>query len=181
MQFTAKVFLTFRLLALAALLVFSAQASEASDSAAAKKTGAVKKGDKVTVEYTLTLADGKVVDSSKDHDKPLKFEVGSGQIITGFDNAVIGMKKGDEKQFTLKPADAYGEQDPKLVQKVPRKDLPQDQEPKVGMGLVVGSPDGRQMRAMITEVTAQSVTLDLNHPLAGKALTFKIKLVDISS
>lgn len=142
---------------------------------------AAKKGDKVTLEYTGTLEDGTVFDSSEKHKTPLEFEVGSGQVIPGFDKAVTGMKKGEEKKFTLKPSEAYGERNPELTHVVPRNQLPKDHEPKKGMMLAVGTPDGRQIPATITEVKDGNVTLDMNHPLAGKALTFKIKVVGISN
>jgi FKBP-type peptidyl-prolyl cis-trans isomerase 2 len=141
----------------------------------------VKKGDKVTLDYTGLLKDGTVFDSSKNHDSPLSFVVGSGQVIKGFDEAVLGMKVGDEKKFTLSPAEAYGEPNPKMFQEVPRKNLPPNQEPKVGMMLIVGSPSGKKMQATISEVKEDTVTLNLNHPLAGKALTFDIKLATIEA
>lgn len=139
----------------------------------------VKKGDKVKVEYTGTLDDGTVFDSSKhgEHSHPLEFEVGAGKIIKGFDEAVIGMEKGDEKDIKLKPEEAYGQPNPQLVQKVPRDKLPPGQEPKQGMILGLATPDGKQVPAIIKEVTDKEITIDLNHPLAGKNLNFKIKLV----
>ena len=139
-----------------------------------------KKGDKVTLEYTGMLDDGTVFDASSKHDKPLQFEVGGGRVIPGFDKAVTGMKLGEEKKFTIAPAEAYGEPNPKLIKKVSRKEIPQDREPEVGMSLVMGTPQGQQMQALITEVTPEYIILDLNHPLAGKALTFKIKVIKIS-
>ena len=160
-------------LALFLLLTFSAQYVLAGEPEI------VKKGDQVSLDYTGTLKDGTEFDSSKNHDAPLNFTVGSGQVIKGFDEAVLGMKMGEEKKFTLSPAEAYGESDPKRFQTVPRKNLPSDQEPKVGMMLVVGSPEGRKMRATISEITEETVTLNLNHPLAGKELTFAIKLTKI--
>ena len=139
----------------------------------------VKNGDQVTLEYKGSLDDGTVFDSSENHKNPLQFEVGSGKVIPGFDQAVVGMKEGEEKKFTLQPAQAYGDRNPKLTQIVPRTELPKDQEPKVGMMLAVGTPDGKQIPATITKVTPSEVTLDMNHPLAGKALTFDIKLVEV--
>jgi FKBP-type peptidyl-prolyl cis-trans isomerase 2 len=139
-----------------------------------------KKGDKVTLEYTGMLSDGTVFDASSKHDKPLQFEVGGGRVIPGFDKAVTGMKLGEEKKFTIAPAEAYGEVNPKLIKKVSRKEIPQDREPEVGMSLVMGTPEGRQMQALITVVTPEYIMLDLNHPLAGKALTFQIKVIKIS-
>jgi len=139
-----------------------------------------KKGDKVTLEYTGTLSDGTVFDASSKHDKPLQFEVGGGRVIAGFDKAVTGMKLGEEKKFTILPAEAYGEANPKLIKKVSRNEIPQDREPEVGMSLVMGTPQGRQVQALITEVTPEYIMLDLNHPLAGKALTFQMKVIKIS-
>lgn len=140
----------------------------------------VKKGDKVKVEYNGTLEDGTVFDTSKGKE-PLEFEVGAGKIIKGFENGVIGMKKGEEKDIKINPAEAYGESNPDFIKKVPKEHLPKEQEPKVGMMLILKSPEGRQILAKITEITDKEVTLDLNHPLAGKALNFKIKVLDIIS
>ncbi len=138
---------------------------------------AIKKGDKVKVDYTGTLEDGTVFDTSEGKE-PLEFEVGSGQLIKGFDDAVIGMEKGDEKEIKLEPADAYGDYNPALTQKVPRESLPKEPEPKPGMSLLMVLPDGKRFPVTISEVTDEEVTLDLNHPLAGKTLTFRIKIVD---
>jgi FKBP-type peptidyl-prolyl cis-trans isomerase 2 len=148
--------------------------------ALADDKAAVKKGDVVSLHYTGTLEDGSVFDTSKKRNEPLKFTAGSGQVIPGFDQAVVGMKKGEGKKFTLQPADAYGERKPDMTQTVPRKHLPKEHEPKPGMMLVMGTPSGQQVPAVITEVTAENVVLDMNHPLAGKALTFDIEIVEIS-
>ena len=90
------------------------------------------------------------------------------------------MKKGQEKDFRIEPDEAYGEKDPNAVQKIPREHLPKDQEPKEGMILSLRTPDGQQFPAKIIKVTKEDVTIDVNHPLAGKALNFKIKLLDIN-
>jgi len=139
----------------------------------------VKKGNKVKVDYTGTFDDGVVFDASEKHGQPLEFEVGTGQVIKGFDDAVLGMKKGEEKKIVISAAEAYGEVRRELHKKVPRAQLPQDQEPKVGMILAVGLPNGQQFPARIVEVTKEDVTIDLNHPLAGKTLHFKIKVAEI--
>lgn len=141
----------------------------------------IKTGDKVKIEYTGTLDDGVVFDSSADHGTPLEFEVGGGQVIKGFDDAVLGMKENEEKQFSILPADAYGEHDPTLVQKVPREVFPQDAELVPGLLFEAGLPTGEKVPATITEVQGEIVTVDLNHPLAGKRLNFKIKVSAISS
>ncbi|NOQ37691.1 peptidylprolyl isomerase [archaeon] len=140
----------------------------------------VKKGDKVKVEYTGTLEDGTVFDSSEKHGEPLEFEVGAGQMIKGFDDAVVGMEKGDEKKITLKPADAYGDPNPQLIQKVPKDKLPKGADMKAGMQLAMALPNGQQIPATITEIGDTEVTIDINHPLAGKTLNFKVKVVDVS-
>jgi len=142
----------------------------------------VKKGDKVKVDYTGTLEDGTVFDSSThgDHSHPLEFEAGSGQLIKGFDDAVMGMEVGDEKEIKLNPEDAYGMPNDQMVQKVPKDKLPPGQEVKVDMILALGTPDGKQIPARVTEVGETELTLDLNHPLAGKVLNFKIKIVEIA-
>ncbi len=147
----------------------------------AKKQETVKKGDKVKVDYTGTFDDGAVFDASEKHGQPLEFEAGSGQVIKGFDDAVVGMKQGEEKKITLPAKEAYGEVRQELHKKVPRQQLPQDQEPKVGMILAVGLPNGQQFPARIIAVAEDDVTIDLNHPLAGKTLHFRIKVADISA
>lgn len=140
-----------------------------------------KKGDKVTVEYTGTLENGEVFDSSEKHGKPLEFELGSGQVIKGFDDALMGMKEGEEKKISLKPEEAYGEPKAELVKQVPRDQLPKEQEPKEGMVLLLSLPDGKQVPAKIAKVGENEVSIDLNHPLAGKTLNFTLKLVKINS
>jgi peptidylprolyl isomerase len=140
----------------------------------------VEKGNIVQVEYTGTLENGEVFDASSKHGKPLEFEVGSGQLIKGFDTAVVGMQIGEEKEIKLSSADAYGEIKKELYKKIPRDQLPKEQEPKVGMMLSMQLPTGQQVPVKITEVNEKEVTIDLNHPLAGKNLTFKIKVVEIS-
>ncbi|MBC8501257.1 MAG: peptidylprolyl isomerase [DPANN group archaeon] len=140
----------------------------------------IKKGDKVKVEYTGTFDDGTVFDASEKHGKPLEFEVGANKVIKGFDNSVIGMKKGEEKEIKLQPSEAYGDRNPQLVKKVPKEQLPKDREVKPGMMLAIGLPNGQQMPAIITDVTDKEVTIDLNHLMAGKTLNFKIKVVGVN-
>ncbi len=139
----------------------------------------IKNGDKIKVEYEGKLSDGSVFDSSEKHGQPLEFEVGCGQMIPGFEDAVMGMENGEEKEFTLEPSDAYGDHDPSLIQKVPRDHLPNEVAPD--MVLVVQLRNGIQIPVKVAEVTDKEVILDLNHPLAGETLIFKIKIVDIAS
>ncbi len=136
----------------------------------------IKKGDKVKIEYTSKLADGTVFDTSKGK-APLTFEVGAKQVIPGFDKAVEGMNVDEEKTFTIKSEEAYGPVREELKQEVPKDKLPKEQEPQVGMMLLMQAPDGNQIPARITKVTKDKVTIDINHPLAGKDLTFEVKVV----
>lgn len=139
-----------------------------------------KAGDKIKVDYIGKLDDGSVFDSSEDHGRPLEFEVGKGHVIKGFDDAVVGMGEGEEKEFSISPYDAYGEHDPTLVQKVPREIFPQDAELAPGLLFEAGLPTGEKVPAMISAVDGNTVSVDLNHPLAGKKLTFKIKIKEIA-
>ena len=139
----------------------------------------VKKGNKIKVEYEGKLSDGTVFDSSKKHDQPLEFEAGSGKVIPGFDKAVIGMKEGEEKTIEIPVDEAYGPRREELVKEVPRDQLPEG-DLKVGMMLGVGLPNGQQVPATIAKLDEKSATLDINHPLAGKDLTFTIKVVNIA-
>ncbi|MBN1157114.1 peptidylprolyl isomerase [Candidatus Woesearchaeota archaeon] len=140
-----------------------------------------KKGDKVKIDYTGTLDDGTVFDSSThgDHSHPIEFVMGEGKVIPGFENAVYGMEKGEEKQIKILPKDAYGDAKPDMVRKIPKDVLPKDKEIKAGMMLMIAAPNGMQFPARVTAVDEKEVTLDMNHPLAGKTLNFKIKLVDV--
>lgn len=140
---------------------------------------AVKKGDKVKVEYTGKLDDGTVFDTTEGK-VPLEFEAGAGKVIKGFDEALIGMEKGEEKDIKIKSEEAYGAPNPELVKKVPKDKIPVEPEPKPGMILVMKTPDGKQFPAKIVEVTDTEISIDLNHPLAGKDLNFKVKVIDIS-
>ena len=135
----------------------------------------VENGKTVTVHYTGTLDDGSVFDSSEGKD-PLKFVVGEGKVIKGFDDAVKEMNVGEEKDIHIPCKEAYGEQKADLIKKVPSEQLPKEQKPEVGMVLGVGLPNGQQIPARIVEVADSEVTIDLNHPLAGKDLNFKLKV-----
>ncbi len=136
-----------------------------------------KKGDTVKVHYTGTLDDGTVFDSSAERE-PLKFELGSGQLIPGFDSAVDGMRAGESCKVNIKSAEAYGPRRDEMVMDVPRTQLPADMEPEVGMRLQAGNGD-EQFVVTVTGIGEGTVTLDANHPLAGQDLNFEITLVEI--
>ena len=138
-----------------------------------------KAGDTVAIHYTGTLADGSQFDSSEGRD-PLRFTLGSGQIIVGLDAAITGMSQGEKKSVTIAATEAYGDHRPEAVQAVPRAQIPAEIPLEVGGGLQVQTPDGQTIPVTVTSVTDEEVTLDANHPLAGKDLTFAVELVEIA-
>jgi peptidylprolyl isomerase len=139
----------------------------------------VAKGDIVKIEYTGTLADGKEFDSNVGKD-PLEVEVGAGQVIKGFDEALVGMEKDEEKTVTIPAKEAYGERDDQLEQDLPKEKLPKDIPFQKGVVLKFKHKDGRTFMALVKDVKEDSVLIDLNHPLSGKDLTFKIKVLEIT-
>jgi len=138
-----------------------------------------KDGDTVKIHYTGRLQDGTVFDSSSDRE-PLQFNIGSGQVIPGFEEAVNGMKVGEKKTAQIPCDKAYGERDPSMVTVVDRKHVPSEIDPEVGLRLQVGSPSGQLLAVTVIEVSDENITLDANPPLAGEELTFDIELVEIA-
>ena len=138
-----------------------------------------QKGDRVKVHYKGTLDDGTVFDSSRERGQPLEFTLGQGRLIKGFEAAVTGMAVGETETVTIPPEEAYGLSNNDLVRKIARAQFPSQIEAKVGAYVSTKHPDGGMLEAVITKVTEDAVTLDANHPLAGKTLTFEIELVDI--
>ena len=141
---------------------------------------AAKKGDKVKVHYTGKLTDGTVFDDSLTRE-PLEFTIGDSDLIPGFDNALLGMNVNEWKTVTIAACDAYGLHRPEMVGIIDRKELPPDLVPVVGQQLQVSQDDDRIFVVTVTAFTDDTVTLDANHPLAGKDLVFEINLVEIVS
>jgi len=139
---------------------------------------AVKRGDNVKVHYTGTLSDGTVFDSSA-RLEPLSFAVGSGQVIPGFDEAVVGMQVGESKTDHIPVEKAYGHRNEDLVLQAPVEQIPPDLNPEVGMRLEMGGANGEILRVMVTDLTDSHITLDANPPLAGEELNFAIELVEL--
>jgi len=135
-------------------------------------------GNVVKVDYTGKLADGTVFDSSTGKE-PLEFTVGAGQMIPGFDKAVVGMRVGDTKTVTIPADEAYGKPDSNLVHIVPKSDMPEGLVPMIGQKLQAMDNSGRVQNFVITAVTDTTVTVDGNHELAGKDLTFEITMRSI--
>jgi peptidylprolyl isomerase len=139
----------------------------------------VETGLFVSVHYKGTLQNGEVFDTSEGR-HPLEVQMGAGQLISGFENALMGMSLKEKKVFTLDPDEAYGQKDESLTHSFPRADVPAEIKPEVGQTVALASPEGKQVPATITEVDDEKVVLDLNHPLAGQTLTFDIEVVGIS-
>lgn len=137
-----------------------------------------KQGDTVKVHYTGKVKDGEVFDSSFDKE-PLQFTLGEGQVIQGFEKAVTGMEPGETRTANIPTEEAYGPARDDLVVEVARDDIPEHIDPKTGQRLEVQQADGRKVPVTVTSVSDEKVTLDANHPLAGKNLTFDIKLLEI--
>ncbi|MCC5906083.1 MAG: peptidylprolyl isomerase [Balneolaceae bacterium] len=137
-----------------------------------------KDGDTVKVHYTGTLKNGEVFDTSEEKE-PLEFTLGEGQLIPGFEKAVVGMDVGDSTKIDIPTDEAYGEAREDLVINVPKDQLPEGVKPEVGMQLQVNQPNGQPVPVRITKVGDTDLTLDANHPLAGEDLTFDIELVEV--
>ena len=138
----------------------------------------VKKGDTVKVHYHGRLTDGTTFDSSSGRE-PLQFEVGSGQVIKGFEDGVAGMNVGDKKTIQINVEDAYGPKDDNMLVEFPKSNFPDDLNPEVGMQLNMTNGGGQVIPVTIVEIGEDSVMLDANHPLAGQDLIFDIELVEI--
>ena len=139
----------------------------------------VESGNTVTFHYEGTLEDGTVFDNSRERGEPMTAVVGAGQLISGFDTALQGMETGETKTFTLAPEDAYGPRDPDATTTLDKSIFPEDFEFTENMKVPLDGPGGRPYLATITEIKEDTVTADLNHPMAGKNLTFEIEVLTV--
>lgn len=135
-------------------------------------------GNVVKVHYTGKLEDGTVFDSSRDRE-PLEFTLGSGQVISGFEQAVAGMKVGETRSAHVPADDAYGPRRDDLVLEIEREQIPEDIEVEVGTQLQLQQQNGQAVPVTVADVGGESVTLDANHPLAGEDLYFDLELVEV--
>ena len=139
----------------------------------------VKGNDVVTVHYTGKLEDGQVFDSSLQRE-PLQVELGKGQLIPGFENALIDMAVNEKKTVTITKEEAYGDVQQELFQTVPKAQLPEEIKPEVGVILVASRPDGSEQQLRVSEVNEDHIIVDANHPLAGQTLEFELELLEIA-
>jgi peptidylprolyl isomerase len=138
----------------------------------------VKQGDTVKVDYTGTLDDGSIFDSSEGR-TPLEFTVGAGQVIQGFEDAVIGLTVGDSVDTSIKAENAYGAVREDMIQEINRDKIPADMDPKIGQQLQFTLSNGQPITVIVKDLASDSITIDGNHPMAGKDLNFKITVVEI--
>jgi peptidylprolyl isomerase len=139
---------------------------------------AVKNGDTVRVHYHGRLTNGTTFDSSEGRD-PLEFKVGAGMVIKGFDNGVVDMKVGEKRTLNIPVEEAYGPKNDELIMEFPKENIPADLNPQVGMDLQMSNPQGQVFPVKVAAISADFITLDANHPLAGEELIFDIELVEI--
>ena len=149
------------------------------DSAACAQNTTVQPGYEILFDYTLTDDSGKVVDSSKGKE-PMHYVHGKGQIIPGLEKELAGMAVGAEKKVTVKPEEGYGPVDPRAFQEIPKEKLPPEAL-KVGTMLMAQAPSGQGVPVRVHEVKDNTVVMDFNHPLAGKTLSFEVKITDIKA
>jgi FKBP-type peptidyl-prolyl cis-trans isomerase 2 len=138
-----------------------------------------KNGDKVKVHYTGKYEGGEVFDTSRERE-PFEFTLGQGQVIPGFEKEIEGMDVGQTKTITIPPDEAYGQRREDLQVNVNRTEFPEDIKPEVGQQLQMKKPDGNIINVTVADVQEETVTLDANHPLAGKTLTFEIELLEVA-
>ena len=139
----------------------------------------VKESDVVKVHYTGKLEDGQVFDSSLQRE-PLQVELGKGQLIPGFENALIDMAVNEKKTVTITKEEAYGDVQQELFQTVPKTQLPEEIKPEVGVILVASRPDGSEQQLRVSEVNEDHIVVDANHPLAGQTLEFELERLEIA-
>ncbi len=139
-----------------------------------------KDGDKVRIEYVGTLDDGTVFDCAEECCEPFEFVLGEGSALPAFEEKVKGLSVGESAEFVIEAEDAYGEHDPDLVREIPRDQFPDLSEVEEGSMILLSIPDGTEIPAIVAGIGDEAVVLDLNHPLSGMRLHFKIKLLSIN-
>ena len=138
----------------------------------------IAEGTHVQVHYTGKLDNGEIFDSSRDRE-PLQVSIGQGQLISGFEKALVGMAVNEKKVFRLEPEEAYGQRNEEAIHTFSRAEIPPELEVEEGQMVAVSTPEGEQIPAKIVRADDESVTIDLNHPLAGETLNFEVEVVGI--
>ncbi len=170
--------ISFAAVSVIAVLVVSAAVAESPQHMPGKtktSTPAIQKGSTVKLEYTLTDDKGEVLDSNKGKE-PLTYIHGEGEIIVGLEKALEGLYPGDRKRVTVPPEEAYGPVKPDI--EVPTEKIP-ERARQVGYSLVVRNRNGTPFPVQVKAVKEKTIVLDANHPLAGKALTFEVKVISV--
>ncbi len=166
------------ILLVAVLSVYFVSAATAAQSTKKNNDNkVVKDGSEVSLQYSLSGEDGKLIESNKGKE-PLKYTHGQQQIIPGLEKGLAGMKVGDEKRVKVKPEDAYGPVNKEAFQEFPKEKIPPDGL-KVGAVLTARGPQGQVVPVRVHEIKEKTVVLDMNHPMAGKTLVFDVKVLDI--
>lgn len=137
-----------------------------------------KKGDTIKVHYTGRLDDGTVFDSSRDRE-PLEVTLGTGSVIPGFENGLEGMAVGDTKTINTPQEDAYGVTQDEMISEVEKSEFPSDITPEVGLELQLTQPDNSIINVIVSRIEGDKITIDANHPLAGKELIFELEMTEI--
>jgi len=143
----------------------------------AKEEKVIKNGSFVSLQYTLSGEDGKIIESSKGK-APLKYIHGNNQLIPGLERELTGMKVGEQKRVTVKPQDAYGLVDPNAFQEYPKEQIPPN---GLKVGAVLATKGPRAIAARVHQIKEKTVVIDMNHPMAGRTLIFDVKVLDIQS
>lgn len=138
----------------------------------------VKRNSKVKIQYTGTLSDGSIFDKTNEGE-PLEFVVGQGQVLPKFEDEILEMKVNEEKKFKVKTEEAFGKRNETLIQNLPKFNQPGTPTIEKGSIITIFDKSGKSIPGLVLEVSKETITVDLNHPLAGKDLTFKVKVVDI--
>ncbi|MCC5855596.1 MAG: FKBP-type peptidyl-prolyl cis-trans isomerase [Idiomarina sp.] len=138
-------------------------------------------GSQVVMHFAIKLADGSAADSTRVNGKPARLTIGDGNLTPNFENCLIGLKAGDNREFTLAPEDAFGQPNPQNIYHVERVRFSADTPPEVGAIIAFTQPDGRDVPGIIRAVEGQMVTVDFNHPLAGQTVTFAVEILSVES
>ena len=142
-------------------------------------TESVQRESAVLVHFTLKLEDGLTAESTRANGKPALFRLGDGSLSAALEQALLGLKAGQTKQFTLEPEDAFGGVSPDLIQYFSRRDFIDAGEPEVGAIMLFSGMGGSEMPGVIREVSGDSITVDFNHPLAGRRIQFDVEVLEI--